>query len=333
MSDGNRIPYTEAKQIADSLVDLLKPYCEEISIAGSVRREKDTIGDIELVALPGANLLTEMDKMIASGVFTKADYGGSTRWGSTYRGVLYQGVKCEVFLYDEHNRGYIQWLRTGPGDANTQIMVELGRKRAPYRFIGGYCYYAKRWSKDEKDNWFGEDRALIPVPDEKTLFTLLGMKYLEPEARTAERYARAFASKEHYFGFKPHVCRISTARVNTDHPAKLDITVKSASTDEGKVLAPTWELVMGHKDGALSDAEYTEQYLTLLRGRYAQHKQVFLNILKRDEVVLTCYCAEGDFCHRLIAVDVLKKIARSEGILVHDCGEIQPEYRQMEMFG
>ena len=45
--------YQRAKQAADYLLKQLKPHCEKIEIAGSIRRLKQTgIKDVELVAIP-----------------------------------------------------------------------------------------------------------------------------------------------------------------------------------------------------------------------------------------------------------------------------------------
>lgn len=118
-----------------------------------------------------------------------------------------------------------------------------------------------------------------------------------------------------------HTITIYTGRIDNRDPDTLDITIKSASTTEGRALAPTWALVMNHKRGQISDQEYTDAYLALLRVRYNENPTPFLDILKRDRVVLACYCPAGAFCHRHIAVDVLEKIAASKGIAVVRGGE------------
>jgi hypothetical protein len=52
MSTGNRIPWREANAIAEDLVNQLRPHCSQIDIAGSIRRGRSTIGDIEIVCFP-----------------------------------------------------------------------------------------------------------------------------------------------------------------------------------------------------------------------------------------------------------------------------------------
>ena len=47
-----KIPLAEAEEIASRVVEKLMPYCQRIEIAGSIRRRKAEIGDIEIVAEP-----------------------------------------------------------------------------------------------------------------------------------------------------------------------------------------------------------------------------------------------------------------------------------------
>ena len=42
----------EAQEVADALIAELSRYCERIEIAGSLRRGKAEVGDLELVAVP-----------------------------------------------------------------------------------------------------------------------------------------------------------------------------------------------------------------------------------------------------------------------------------------
>lgn len=51
MSAGVRVSLADAATIAEEVVSVLSPACERIAIAGSIRRGKPDIGDIELVAL------------------------------------------------------------------------------------------------------------------------------------------------------------------------------------------------------------------------------------------------------------------------------------------
>jgi uncharacterized protein YeaO (DUF488 family) len=126
---------------------------------------------------------------------------------------------------------------------------------------------------------------------------------------------------------------ISTSRITYSGSDRIDVTIKSASTIEGKLFAPTWEMVTGvkkyHGDTrfsnvkAISSEEYDQRYYQLLRDRYAKNKQVFIDLIHRESVVLCCYCNSPENCHRHLAVDILSKIAQAHDIAVKLGGEIR----------
>lgn len=103
----------------------------------------------------------------------------------------------------------------------------------------------------------------------------------------------------------------------------IDTTVKSAK--EYAFLAPTWDMVMGHKQGTVSDTGYTELYYELLRSRYKENKQPFIKLLldfKDSDIAVACYCATGRFCHRHLLVNILQAIAVKEKIPFNYKGEL-----------
>ena len=87
-------------------------------------------------------------------------------------------------------------------------------------------------------------------------------------------------------------------------PRYLDTTVKSGD----KTFAPTWKMVMGHKEGGLSDQDYTDQYYAMMRESYRQNRQRWDEILAMNEVILACYCSAETFCHRYLLKDILVKL-------------------------
>jgi len=52
MSTGPKRPYNKVMAAAQSVINWLAPNYERIKVADSLRRHKDTIGDIEIVAIP-----------------------------------------------------------------------------------------------------------------------------------------------------------------------------------------------------------------------------------------------------------------------------------------
>jgi len=65
----------DARQIIGELVALLRPACERIEIAGSVRRGKLEVHDAEVVIIPTPDLLPLTDDLIQYGKAQYALYG------------------------------------------------------------------------------------------------------------------------------------------------------------------------------------------------------------------------------------------------------------------
>ncbi len=183
MSSDDKKPLAVASAIGYEVADMLMDACESLEVAGSIRRKKPLVGDIEIVAMPkGGELNRLLDSLLNKGVITKARYGDSFRWGEKYRGFMFDGMKVEVFSGDLDNIGYIKWLRTGPADANAWVMTKLSWARSPYRAQEGY------WWQDAKK---------LAIADEAEMFRLLGMPYIEPKNRLLDTYERGMAK------FKP----------------------------------------------------------------------------------------------------------------------------------
>ena len=51
-SVANRMPWADACEIAVPVLEQIQPHCEIAQLAGSMRRETPTVGDIEIVCVP-----------------------------------------------------------------------------------------------------------------------------------------------------------------------------------------------------------------------------------------------------------------------------------------
>lgn len=98
----------------------------------------------------------------------------------------------------------------------------------------------------------------------------------------------------------------------------LDITVKSGD----KTFAPSWAIVMDHKNGKITDEQYTEEYKRMMRETAKANPGRWNELMHSGSVTLACYCKAGDFCHRLILVELLKIVGEHIGIEVVYEGEV-----------
>lgn len=163
------------KPIADRCANLLRPFCERIEIAGSVRREKPDCGDIEIVCIPKkitiddpGNMFKQIEvrhpefvKIINSLEKVKGDAEGKY----TQR-ILPEGIKLDLFTAVVDNWGYILAIRTGAA-GYSKYLAELWVKYG-YKGIDGML------TKTGKP---------VPVKEEIDLFRLLGLEYVDPQFR------------------------------------------------------------------------------------------------------------------------------------------------------
>lgn len=188
-----------ARGIAEEIRDALLPFCKRLVIAGSIRREKSVVGDIELVGQEKEpySLMYQLDRLAHQNKIQKWDYSKKAdrpmyRWGKAYRGFAWGGFKTEIFLTDDDGWGYQLWLRTGPGQANTWVMTQLKQMRSMVRTRDGHVWevaYPTGWTPENDKRTLRKVHKLC-IPKEETMFGLLGMPMLLPADRLRATYAR-----------------------------------------------------------------------------------------------------------------------------------------------
>lgn len=169
MSQGMKYSYKEALKIALEVKELLEPHCIRIEIAGSIRRKKLEIGDIEIVAIPKPYSTGMFESGIAAVVNRWEKVKGELEYGKTKytQRVLPEGIKLDLFFAEEGNWGSILAIRTGSADYSHYVLAN-GWVREGFKSEGGYLL-----KEDEK----------FEVREEKDLFQMIGINYVEPEKR------------------------------------------------------------------------------------------------------------------------------------------------------
>lgn len=156
----------KALEIAEKTKELLVPYCERIEIAGSIRRKKPEVKDIELVAIPKPYDVGLFENGIATVVNQWKKVKGELPCKYTQR-ILPDGITLDLFFANQENWGLIYALRTGSADYSHKVLA-TGWVKLGYNSEGGQL------SINGKE---------INIPEEKDLFKLIGIPYIEPEFR------------------------------------------------------------------------------------------------------------------------------------------------------
>jgi DNA polymerase/3'-5' exonuclease PolX len=119
----------KAQNIAHDLMDELKPHCNIVVVAGSVRRLKRYPKDLELVCIPkteptGQLSFFEPPKVKPVKGFMEVinkyeKIKGEPKGKYTQR--LVEGIKLDLFIANEINIGYIHTIRTGSNNFSIRL--------------------------------------------------------------------------------------------------------------------------------------------------------------------------------------------------------------------
>lgn len=102
-----------------------------------------------------------------------------------------------------------------------------------------------------------------------------------------------------------------------------DIPLVNTTVKSGlQFLAPRWDMVLGHKDGSVSDEVYTEQYLEMMANNIVRYPEKWEALLEMEELAIACYCRAGAFCHRRLLVGILEKMCEDRGVPFTHMGEL-----------
>lgn len=175
---------TKANLVAMAIVERLAPFCTRIEIAGSIRRKKPEVGDIEIVCIPKSG--TEPDLFADPSLATitrsqdwiRAAYLiGTLAKGSPMDGRYIQflvdtrdhaRIQLDLFLATPANWGLIFALRTGNADYSHHVLA-AGWVRHGYHSKNG--------------NLIDHNGRTVPIREEEELFRLIGRPFVEPQFR------------------------------------------------------------------------------------------------------------------------------------------------------
>lgn len=90
----------------------------------------------------------------------------------------------------------------------------------------------------------------------------------------------------------------------------LDSTVKTGVP----IFAPTWAIVLGVKNGTITEDEYTLEYTRLMRQSYLDHTHAWLTMCRNPHVIVACYCPAGKFCHRHLLAKMFQSVCIKHNI-------------------
>jgi len=133
MSSGKKLPWADAFAIASQVADQLKPVTARLKAAGSLRRQRPEVSDLEMVAEPllvPDGFLGDLKRDIEIIRATLARMGQIVKSGPRYTQVTHllghEGVTLDLFLaYEPATWGSILAIRTGPRELGQYCVTRM----------------------------------------------------------------------------------------------------------------------------------------------------------------------------------------------------------------
>lgn len=172
LAPGERLPLRQARDLAYKVRDALLPHCRRIEVAGSIRRQRETCGDIDIVCLPAG--LTGREAIIA-----RCKQGATLlKEGDQYvEFLLANGFQLDLwFAHDgtgdlidpePSNYGALLLARTGSAAHNIWIADEARRKGVRFSPSKGIML----------------QRQVLASVEEAEIFRYLGLPFIQPWER------------------------------------------------------------------------------------------------------------------------------------------------------
>lgn len=162
-----------AREIAKGLVEILRPACMRVEIAGSIRRRKPEVKDIEIVCVP--------NPIIDCVLFSENEFdrilriigGHRIKDGEKYKQIeLPEGINLDLFIVTPPAQwGVIFTIRTGDADFSHWLVTHRRQGGALPSFL------------KVKDGALRNGTIIINTPEEIDFFREIGLDWIEPGKR------------------------------------------------------------------------------------------------------------------------------------------------------
>ncbi|MBA7685955.1 hypothetical protein ES703_94386 [subsurface metagenome] len=166
----------KAKAIAEKIKAVLESSCERVTIAGSIRRQKPEVGDIELLCIPkyidGVDMLDAKIKTMI--YFDMLGYRlnklGSKVYGDKNKLLVHlpSGIGVDIFSTTAECWSVALVVRTGGKTTNKEIATRALQRGMRFRAYG---------------DGFDTPEGHIRCETEEEVFKAVGLRYLSPEER------------------------------------------------------------------------------------------------------------------------------------------------------
>tara|TARA_Y100000813_G_C24153648_1_gene348479 strand:- start:749 stop:1249 length:501 start_codon:yes stop_codon:yes gene_type:complete len=154
-----KINLEEAKEVTNKLISEIKYLCDSIDISGSIRREIEKVGDIDIVVIP--KNIEEFISKIKNHI--EYEYGGTKKVFG-----IYKNRPINIFITTKESKGACLYQTTGPVFYNI-------RKRTKVKSMG--------YKLNEYGLFSLETNEKIAGDTENSIFDFFGWSRKHPSLR------------------------------------------------------------------------------------------------------------------------------------------------------
>ncbi|MBA7616933.1 hypothetical protein ES703_24236 [subsurface metagenome] len=155
-----KIALERAEKIAEAVVKRLRPYCKRIEVAGSVRRKKPWVNDVDLVLIP-SDLWNLHHEIMGLGMVKMS--------GNKIMRVMVGSTQVDIYVASEETWATLLLIRTGSTENNIRL-CSLAKKKGWHLAASG-------------DGLFDERGERIAGDSEESIYEALDLPWQEPEER------------------------------------------------------------------------------------------------------------------------------------------------------
>lgn len=186
MSQGARIAYKSAFRIASYYLEDLRPFCERIEFAGSLRRRSPMVGDAEIVMIPKVEEERDMfgDVINTKSLLEEALPSLLKKWdasttlnGPKQKKVIFRvdTFPLDLFIVKPETWGVLFTLRTGPEEYGHWLVTKKMHNGAMPD--GMYVREGRLYDGSLSRV------VTLDTPEEEDFFKAIGLEWKEPSER------------------------------------------------------------------------------------------------------------------------------------------------------
>ena len=151
----------DAEKLAEQIMEQLWPFCDRLVVAGSIRRKKSEVRDVDFVLIPKPLLWSRIISTLQRKMNAKV-----LKHGEKAAQLTINGINVDLYSATPETWEPLLLIRTGSAEHNIKLSM-IARKK-------GMKLSHKGLIKDEK----------IIASTEKEIFEALGIDYIPPEERS-----------------------------------------------------------------------------------------------------------------------------------------------------